>query len=204
MLITFADPPSPSPPSLPTPSSVLNGVGLKGVLPDSISAFVDINRFSVGNSGIEGAFPASAKAWTKLFTLDLWRNKFHGPLPALPYAQLTHCYLYNPWDSQFNFFDCPFPEGVVGKCYKSTSPGNGWRYALITENDCQLTCTGSSVNLPQLQCDAWVKFYDALNGDFWSRAGKELCRGTRRDPCACAGYWGDAVCDQTRTKVVTM
>lgn len=147
---------------------------------------------------------ASTKAWTKLISLGLWRNQFHGPLPALPYAQMTDCYLYDGFGTEFNFFDCPFPAGVVGKCYKSTNPGADGRAVLITNDDCQITCTGSSLKLPQPQCDAWVKFYDALNGDFWSRDGKHLCRGTRRDPCSCVGCNAIAVCDPTNSTVVAM
>jgi hypothetical protein len=66
-------------------------------------------------------------------------------------------------------------------------------------------CTGSSTNLPLDQCDAWIKFYDALTGDGWISSGGDACKGLRTDPCACKGVHGKtSVCNNDGTTVVNL
>jgi hypothetical protein len=62
------------------------------------------------------------------------------------------------------------------------------------------TCTGSSTQLPALQCAAWIKFYDGTTGDGWTH-----CQGTRTNPCACLGSDGKSpACNPTNTTVTAM
>ena len=66
-------------------------------------------------------------------------------------------------------------------------------------------CTGSSTNLPLDQCDAWIKFYDALTGDGWISSAGDACKGLRTDPCACKGVHGKtSVCNNDGTTVVKL
>jgi len=76
-------------------------------------------------------------------------------------------------------------------------------------------CTGSSTKLPQVQCTAWINFYDGTAGDGWkatysSTYSDPVCPGTRTDPCACkpgGNYPGSGthpVCNSAGTTVVTM
>lgn len=47
-------------------------------------------------------------------------------------------------------------------------------------------CTGASWGLDVSECDAWVEFYDTLNGPNWKE-----CSEYRLDPCACPqDSWG--------------
>jgi hypothetical protein len=78
--------------------------------------------------------------------------------------------------------------------------------ALVTSVASTNMCTGSSVNLPQAQCEAWIAFYNSTNGDKWiPRRPAVAC--TRTDPCSCKPS-GDgslySVCDPTGTTVKTM
>ena len=66
---------------------------------------------------------------------------------------------------------------------------------------CTATCTGSSVGLPQAQCDAWGDMYVAMGGQAWTS-----CSDLKTDPCACRGHHGnqgsiDPVCDAANTTV---
>ena len=48
-------------------------------------------------------------------------------------------------------------------------------------------CTGSSTKLPQVQCTAWINFYDDTTGTGWTN-----CHQRRTDPCTCRmGTYGD-------------
>jgi hypothetical protein len=61
-------------------------------------------------------------------------------------------------------------------------------------------CTGSSTKLPQVQCNAWGDFYDALAGGGWTK-----CAGSRADPCSCNGWLdGNPTCNAGNTTVTTM
>jgi hypothetical protein len=64
-------------------------------------------------------------------------------------------------------------------------------------------CTGSSTKLPQVQCNAWGDFYDALAGGGWTK-----CAGSRADPCSCNGDEGGGgkapVCGSDNTTVIQM
>jgi hypothetical protein len=156
---------------------------LKGILPGSIGAFIDITHFNVEGNAIEGAFPATARMWTKLAFFFVYGNRFSGgPLPVLQWEQMVaqNCLLFTA--PKTNSFNCPFSAGVLANCR-------------VTSADCSQACTGSSTQLPQDQCDAWKDFYDALNGDGWT-----TCKGTRTDPCSCLGKGGSQpVCSGGKT-----
>ena len=150
------------------------------------------------NYNLGGVFPPSAKAWTKLKILTVANGKFVGALPALNYTQMSSCGLFDDVDGgPTNQFDCPFPAGALDNCQAVIGPG---LLRPITNYDCQNTCTGSSVNLLQPQCDAWVNFYDALGGPNWVR-----CNTSRTDPCSCHGFdGGQNMCSDDGTVVETM
>jgi hypothetical protein len=42
-------------------------------------------------------------------------------------------------------------------------------------------CVGSSANLTQAECEAWVSIYDKTGGPQWKN-----CKGSRLDPCDCS------------------
>jgi hypothetical protein len=44
-----------------------------------------------------------------------------------------------------------------------------------------LQCTGSSGNLPQAECTAWISIFDKTGGLQWSN-----CKASRLDPCSCS------------------
>ena len=74
--------------------------------------------------------------------------------------------------------------------------------ALVTATVSTNVCTGSSTKLPQVQCDAWGDFYDALAGGGWTK-----CAGSRADPCSCNGdeLGGKVpVCGSDNTTVIQM
>jgi hypothetical protein len=190
--------------------SGLVGCNLKGTLPASVSAFVDIMSFVVyNNAGIGGIFPSSAKAWTKLSYFNIVNTQFAGgPLPALNYAQMSFCRIFfsdscngNVFSSSFS---CPMPPGVTDNC-RSLCDGGRQSFPITTSN-CQNTCNSASTNLPQAQCDAWVNFYDATNGDKWiPKGGAAAC--TRTDPCSCKPSDGGStfpVCNAADTTVEKM
>jgi hypothetical protein len=75
--------------------------------------------------------------------------------------------------------------------------------ALVTAAASTNMCTGSSVNLPQAQCEAWIAFYNSTNGDKWiPQGGAAAC--TRTDPCSCMTDEQYPSCDPTGTTVLNM
>jgi hypothetical protein len=95
-------------------------------------------------------------AFADLTYFNVVINNLHGQLPALPYDKMpkepghTGCYLLG--DSEqggTNAFECPWPQHVVGNCYKY---GRNGRLVLITEEDCReptFRCTdGECVSSP--------------------------------------------------------
>ena len=155
-----------------------------------------MESFIVYNNGdLGGVFPPSAKAWTKLKILTVANGKFVGALPALNFTQMSNCGLFDDVDGgPTNQFDCPFPAGALDNCQAYIGPG---LLRPITNYDCKNTCTGSSVNLLQPQCDAWVNFYDALGGLNWA-----VCAGSRTDPCSCNAGQNQAIsCSSDGTAV---
>ena len=77
--------------------------------------------------------------------------------------------------------------------------------AILLASSCGATsCTGNSTKLPAAQCEAWIAFYDATNGDKWTGPAAAC---TRADPCSCFGSHGDQsypVCDPAGTTVLNM
>eukprot|EP01065_Artemidia_motanka_P046011 TRINITY_DN6869_c0_g2_i1.p1 TRINITY_DN6869_c0_g2~~TRINITY_DN6869_c0_g2_i1.p1 ORF type:complete len:491 (+),score=178.34 TRINITY_DN6869_c0_g2_i1:64-1536(+) len=53
-------------------------------------------------------------------------------------------------------------------------------------------CTGSSMGLAVNECDAWVDFYDSLNGRNWPGSWGIGC-SLRTDPCGCGVQWKKSV-----------
>jgi hypothetical protein len=43
-------------------------------------------------------------------------------------------------------------------------------------------CVGSSANLPQTECEAWISIFDSTVGPQW-----KYCKDSRLDPCNCSG-----------------
>ena len=189
-------------------------VNASGTLPESIAAFTDITDFSVNKNAIEGPLPSTTTAWTKLVALDVGANKFTGALPSLPFETMSGCFLLGISTPYANAFDCPWPAGAVAKCSKYIGDSGGHLIsAPITNYDCQNTCTGSSVNLSQPQCDAWVNFYDALGGPGWKvtdpsspKHNQPVCSDARTDPCSCQNNYGSptSVCNDAGTAVTRM
>jgi hypothetical protein len=199
------------------------GCNLDGTLPESISAFVNLETFAVSSNKLTGPLPLSLSAWKKLGNLQVYGNQFSGgPLPELPFAYMagvSGCALFD--SPPTNQFTCPWPAGAVAACHVTDADCSKYscdeetfqcvesRDGTLTANNCSdscvgKTCTGNSTKLPQAQCDAWVDFYDATNGDKWT-GHAAAC--TQDDPCSCFGEDVDnsfPVCDATRMTVKNM
>jgi hypothetical protein len=84
-----------------------------------------------------------------------------------------------------NIFACPWPDGAKNACTK----GSNWTH--VTDADCTPppapgnVCTGTSTQLPAVQCAAWIDFHDSTGGSGW-----KVCSGMRTNPCACTGFAG--------------
>lgn len=60
-------------------------------------------------------------------------------------------------------------------------------------------CNGGSIGLDVNDCDAWVSFYDALDGANWPKSWSQGCGTVRLDPCGCADTWQKSiVCNSER------
>ena len=72
------------------------------------------------------------------------------------------------------------------------------------------TCTGSSANLPQVQCNAWGAFYISTGGENpdnnWINCfTREPRRQTRIEPCSCKGTdQNSPVCSSDGTTITHM
>lgn len=78
-------------------------------------------------------------------------------------------------------------------------------FPLLASSFAANTCTGTSANVTQVQCDAWGDFYDATGGDSWAVYGTRICEGAREDPCSCHGYNGGfPVCHPDGTAIQQM
>eukprot|EP01062_Namystynia_karyoxenos_P070416 TRINITY_DN657_c0_g1_i1.p2 TRINITY_DN657_c0_g1~~TRINITY_DN657_c0_g1_i1.p2 ORF type:complete len:489 (+),score=163.50 TRINITY_DN657_c0_g1_i1:96-1562(+) len=53
-------------------------------------------------------------------------------------------------------------------------------------------CSGASLGLDVRECDAWVDFFDSLNGAEWPRTWGTGC-DLRLDPCGCGASWRKAI-----------
>jgi hypothetical protein len=173
-----------------------------------MESFIVYNNYNLG-----GVFPPSAKAWTKLKTLQVVNDKFVGALPALNFTQMSPCVLFDVVDggaTPSNQFDCPFPAGALDNCTAIIGPG---LLRPITAADCKTSCTGASTKLAQLQCNAWAVFYDAMGGSGWKvtdpnskKHNQPVCSDTRTDPCSCQNNWDSpvSVCNEADTAVTQM
>ena len=197
------------------------GCNLDGTLPESISAFVNLETFAVNGNKLTGPLPLSLSAWKKLGNLQVYGNQFSGgPLPELPFAYMATVSGCDLFDSpRTNQFVCPWPAGAVAAChvtdadcskyscdeetFQCVESRDGTLSAKACSDSCVgKTCTGNSTKLPQAQCKAWIAFYDSTNGDKWT--GKAAAC-TQTDPCSCVGsYGGFPVCDPTGTTVQFM
>ena len=123
---------------------------MDGTIEDSICNLTGITYFDVFanlNSvhALTGTIPHCVQeSWKGLRTFNVAHNNFSGPLPALPFADMAECLLFNHVDNGTNSFDCPFPDGVVGKCYKTVTcnkadigcNSDGKKLVHVTSEDC--------------------------------------------------------------------
>eukprot|EP00467_Chlorarachnion_reptans_P008387 CAMPEP_0114538244 /NCGR_PEP_ID=MMETSP0109-20121206/30029_1 /TAXON_ID=29199 /ORGANISM="Chlorarachnion reptans, Strain CCCM449" /LENGTH=467 /DNA_ID=CAMNT_0001722229 /DNA_START=49 /DNA_END=1450 /DNA_ORIENTATION=- len=64
--------------------------------------------------------------------------------------------------------------------------GNAHSWAEYRNRKRNSVCVGESLGLDVGDCNAWVDFYDALNGPGWPHDAS-LCPNLRLDPCGCKG-----------------
>ena len=154
--------------------------GWRGVECDN--ARQHITALALSSNGLVGSIPAALIKLTSLDHLRLDYNNITGMVPDLPFAQYKSCNLYK------NHFGCPLPPG------SNTCNGSS------TAVTCHYTCTNSSANLAQPECDAWVELFDSTGGPAWTN-----CRGNRFDPCGCEyGSWSGVVCDDPGTTLLKL
>ena len=162
----------------------LGEVGLHGTIPDSIGNMTALTEIVLtGNPLLTGTIPASIGKLKKLANVRLFNNSLGGIVPPLPFAQYTSdCSMHG------NKFSCPLPADAA-LCHDDGP--------MVCTN-----CTGASIALEPVQCDAWMDFYDATDGKAWI-----VCNDTRTDPCSCKGApgtTGNQVCNSDSTAVVTI
>ena len=172
---------APSPPT----HSALSTRNLVGSLPVEIGAWVDIIHFDVEDNDLKGRLPTSMSEWRAIQVLLVYNNAFSGgQLPALSFEEIAadQCVIMDARATHsLTSFLCPWPPGATSNCRRVLATGHD---VAITDSDCTPNvCNGSSTNLQQAQCDAWVNFYDSTGGSGWT-----YCAGTRTDPCSCQGY----------------
>jgi hypothetical protein len=138
-----------------------------GSLPDGIAELTSLTFLALWQNGFVGTIPDEIAQLQSLTYLGLWSNKFTGVVPDLPFAQYTNgCYLHSSKNPS-NAFVCPLPADSA-LCGEHGSPPT-------------CSCTGSSSNLTQPECEWWINFFDTMGGAKWTSCGSD-----RTDPCACS------------------
>lgn len=108
---------------------------LSGSIPATIGAWQNCTLFGVQDNALDGTLPASMAQWKNLNYLSTYANQFSpGALPALPFASMTTCELFDHPDGGANAFSCPWPVGAKSVCRNMTDRFQDSRY--ITDDDC--------------------------------------------------------------------
>ena len=134
----------------------LTNCNLRGTLPDSIGAWVDLTKFDVDHNSLTGSLPSTLSQWTKLTLsdgfFDVSMNGLSGVLPALPFAQMpqapewARCRLLSHHYGGTNSFDCPWPKGATEACDKWVQDPTFTGWAPITDSDCGTNGTPEEYN----------------------------------------------------------
>lgn len=110
---------------------------LTGLLPASVTAWVNITYFNVFDNHLQGSLPQGlGSAWGQLTGFNVEINELEGALPSLPFQNMARdkngCILLDPRDGGDNKFSCPWPPYVTRHCLKLVASGS----VLITNSDC--------------------------------------------------------------------
>jgi Leucine-rich repeat (LRR) protein len=147
---------------------ILNSNNLEGSIPDALSQLTSLQKLILNNNALNGSIPKSLARLTDVTQLALHDNRMTGLVPNLDFSQYVgtgnFCNIENRI-TRTNHFQCPLP---------------------LNSEQCQggpptcSNCIGSSAGLVPSECDAWIAFYDGLNGPKWGN-----CSSNRLDPCSC-------------------
>jgi hypothetical protein len=161
---------------------------ISGTIPSSIGELSELNFLAMDGNRLHGVIPPEIAKLHKLTFFWLGANQLTGIIPDLPFSQYNSSSMGTGAGCSLglNHFVCPIPPGAVAHCLVQNCVPRA------------STCTGTSMLLPQDQCDAWKDFYDDSSGRGWLH-----CRETRTDPCLCEGYAGQhRVCSAGGTTVL--